>query len=196
MAIIRNTAAECFDVWRAHISKLVCAIIPTDRQMHYAKSRGSWRKLSFTTQGGSQAVPIQTKHGRIYLYLFQKLDTIQTLEQHQRLRVTQYNYKLYPISPKAADAEAAIRWEYEHKREPRKGECLNHVQFGRIEREAIQLPFGTGSLDLNRIHTATGWVSMEQVFRFLIHELGMQPPCGNDWPGILCESERAFSDDF
>jgi hypothetical protein len=42
----------------------------------------------------------------------------------------------------------------------------------------------------------TGWVTIEEVIRFLIVDLGMSPPCGDDWPNVVRESERKFYEDF
>jgi hypothetical protein len=37
---------------------------------------------------------------------------------------------------------------------------------------------------------------MEEVFRFLVHELGVTPPCGERWPEVLRKSEGAFYQSF
>ncbi len=42
----------------------------------------------------------------------------------------------------------------------------------------------------------TGWVTIEEVIRFLIVDLELKPPCGDDWPSTLAESERAFFEEF
>ena len=39
-------------------------------------------------------------------------------------------------------------------------------------------------------------MTMEEVIRFLIIELGVKPPCGDDWPSVLATSERAFFEQF
>ena len=64
----------------------------------------------------------------------------------------------------------------------------------------MQLPAtldaGNGTLDLNKAHLPTGWVTIEEVIRFLIVDLDVQPPCGDDWPAKLRVSEDAFFQDF
>lgn len=49
-----------------------------------------------------------------------------------------------------------------------------------------------GAIDLNKAHLPTGWVTIEEVIRFLIVALGVDPPCGQEWPKKLAESQRAF----
>jgi hypothetical protein len=49
---------------------------------------------------------------------------------------------------------------------------------------------------LDDVHLPSGWVTMEEVIRFLIVELGMKPPCGASWPAVLEESEAAFYEKF
>ena len=51
-------------------------------------------------------------------------------------------------------------------------------------------------MDLNRLHLPTGWITIEEVLRFLIEDLGMKPPCGDSWARRLAESERAFYERF
>ena len=52
---------------------------------------------------------------------------------------------------------------------------------------------GGHSLDLNRLHVPTGWVTIEEVIRFLIKDLGVDP-VSTDWPGILVRSEAFFTE--
>ena len=61
---------------------------------------------------------------------------------------------------------------------------------------ATRLAIGDGELDLDKAHLPTGWVTIEEVIRFLIFDLGMQPPCGDSWPDLLEKSERKFFEDF
>ena len=39
-------------------------------------------------------------------------------------------------------------------------------------------------------------MTIEEVIRFLIVDLGMPPLCGDEWPELLAESERKFFDEF
>jgi hypothetical protein len=86
-----------------------------------------------------------------------------------------------------------VRWEYATAAPGSSGPCRHHMQFGKMV--AVQR-FGSGQFDFTRFHMPTGWVTLEEVFRFLVHEFGVQPPCGVRWPAVLRDSERAFYQNF
>jgi hypothetical protein len=46
-------------------------------------------------------------------------------------------------------------------------------------------------MDLDKLHLPTGWVTIEEVIRFLIAEMGV-PPKIDDWDDKLVESDRFF----
>jgi hypothetical protein len=46
-------------------------------------------------------------------------------------------------------------------------------------------------LDFDKLHLSTGWVTVEEVVRFLITEIGVKPK-RSDWNEILIESEELF----
>jgi hypothetical protein len=54
----------------------------------------------------------------------------------------------------------------------------------------------TRPLDLNRAHVPTGWVTIEEIIRFMIVDLGVKPPCRSRWPEVLVASERKFFEEF
>jgi hypothetical protein len=142
--------------------------------------------LSFREGELPVAVPIRTTFGRLFFYLGQALEAVQE-DGTFRLRTRQYWYRLQP-SPNLNE-KALLRWEY-NTETPRDAHCRNHAQM------RTTLPFGTGSLSLDDAHMPTGWVTMEEVIRFLIVDLGHAPPCGSAWPDVLEESERAFYEEF
>lgn len=132
------------------------------------------------------AVPIETSFGRLYLYLGQLLEAVPEAQRF-RLRTRRYWYRLQ-AAPELT-AQALLRWEYDTDA-PRSGPPRHHVQM------PAYLAAGSGRLDLDKIHLPTGWVTMEEVIRFAIVELGVKPPCGAEWPDVLSESERVFFEDF
>ncbi len=52
-----------------------------------------------------------------------------------------------------------------------------------------------GTLDLNKIHTPTGWVTIEELVRFLISELRVKP-VSSKWAEIVAASEMRFREEF
>jgi len=53
------------------------------------------------------------------------------------------------------------------------------------------LTMGGQERDLSRVHIPTGWVTVEELIRFLIYELGIQSRA-DDWDKILQDSETRF----
>ena len=51
--------------------------------------------------------------------------------------------------------------------------------------------FAGGVLDLNKIHLPSGWITVEEVVRFLITELKVKP-FSDDWDDLLQKSEHKF----
>ena len=47
------------------------------------------------------------------------------------------------------------------------------------------------SLNLSQLHLPSGWITIEEVIRFLIHELQLRPKSDN-WDRLLLESEQKF----
>jgi len=46
-------------------------------------------------------------------------------------------------------------------------------------------------MDLDKLHLSTGWVTIEEVIRFLIAEMGVKPKTA-DWDAELIKSEELF----
>ena len=186
MPIIERTPQGCFEVFTAHMRELVAATITSRYPLSgIATADGTRLTLSFR-EISPVAVPIDTAYGRLFFYLGQALEAVPEGRAF-RLKTRQYWYRLQH-GPDLS-SKAAIRWEYD-RTTPRDRHCRNHAQ------AAAQLPFGEGTLDLDRVHLPTGWVTIEEVIRFLIHELGMQPPCGDEWWERVITSESRFFAEF
>ena len=139
-------------------------------------------KLSFR-----EAVRIQTAYGPLFFYLGQALEAVPEGRTHHRLTTRQYWYRIQ--HEPSLSAQATFRWEYDWGT-ARDRHARHHAQMvGEVE-------LGDGSIDLNKAHLPTGWVTVEEVIRFLIVDLALHPPCGNEWPHLLEDSERRFYEDF
>ncbi len=137
-------------------------------------------------QKGPVAVPITTSVRRLYFYLGQALEAVPN-EGRSRLRTRKYWYRLQE-APELTEP-ARLRWEYDSEI-PADAHCRHHLQ------GPIDLELGEGWLYMDTAHLPTGWVTMEEIIRFLIKELGFRPPCGRDWPDVLAKSERRFFEEF
>lgn len=195
MAITGRTPNECFTSFRDHVSKLVTAVVATQAPVLHVQREPHRSVLSFANPQDRDAAVIETAKGNVYLHLTQHLHAEQA-ERGFKLRTREYRYAIYEESPGLL-TEPLFRWEYETRdRQPHRGQPRHHLQFGR-DSSLQHAELAGHKLDMNRVHLPTGWVLMEEIFRFLIHELGMVPPCGEDaWPDVLHRSESAFFDEF
>lgn len=196
MPITGRTPDECFDRFVEHVGPLVSSMLPTKFPMRCPRPAKSLpqdrRVLSFASSQHADAVPLKTRLGTAYLYMMQELLAARQSDGSYRLRTVAYAYKLFAECPTLED-DAIVRWEYVSADPGHDGACRHHVQFGKI---APTIPFGTGSFNLTRLHMPTGWVLMEEVFRFLVVELAVKPPCEDRWPEVLRASEQAFFQGF
>jgi hypothetical protein len=196
MAITGRTPDECFDRFLGHVRPLVTEMMPTKCPMRCPRpGKGlptDRRTLAFANEQHDDAVQLETRFGTAYLYMMQELCAVPEGRREFRLRTIGYAYKLYAESP-TLEGDSVVRWEYVAAKAGHAGPCRHHVQFGKM---VTEVPFGTGSFNFTRFHMPTGWVLMEEVFRFLVTELGVKPPCGDRWPEVLRESENAFYKGF
>jgi hypothetical protein len=189
MPIRERTARACVDVFVDHISELVAATIPTNNTPFH-----SWRDdnddfaIVGFRRGAPASVPLETRFGRLHFYLSQAVDAAWEQEKHAfRLRTLRYWYRLQ--TDPDPRSQALVRWEYDRRVEKTR-HSRHHVQL------PASLPAPDGELDLNKLHLPTGWVTIEAVIRFLIVDLGVHPPCGNDWADRVHASEQRFFQDF
>lgn len=184
MPIIERSARACFDAFADHMRKLIAETV-TGRHPLATVPHGSRMILSFREEH-PVAIPLDTSYGRIFFYLGQSLEA---REEGGRYRLTtrQYWYRIQ-LEPRLR-SQAALRWEYDSTTRA-DHHARHHTQL------SASIELQTARLDLDKAHLPTGWVTIEEVIRFLIVDLGMQPPCGDAWPDVIAESERRFYEDF
>ena len=187
MAILGRNPAECLAFFEDHIRQLVARTL-TPAYLDVRQTDSGRGELAFR-KGDPVAVPIETKLGRVFISLVQVLGTIHDQEaKRYRLTTLKYWYRLQWTEK--VDEPAFMRWEYDrHQRMD--GPPRHHMH---LAAEA-SCP-GAGRLSLGKMHLPTGRVTIEELIRYCITELGTVPPCGDSWPEILTESERAFHEAF
>jgi|SRR6478735_2979048 len=145
--------------------------------------------LSLGPPESRAGVKLQGTGGPFFFSLRQLLAVIPADDGRHQLRTSEYKYTI-----RASDgdlAEPLLRWEYVSEVPAGKTWCRHHFQIGRLEQKAVELPFNGGTLDLNRLHTPTGYVLIEYVLRFLLTDMGVTP-ASDDWERVLTDSEDAF----
>jgi len=129
--------------------------------------------------------PAPLRSGGLSLYLAQHLVAEKSpLQKQWRLRIVRYSYSIQegPVS----NPRWLFRFEYISRGEEGSGlHCRHHLHLPNM------LTMGGQERDLSRVHIPTGWVTVEELIRFLIYELGIQSRA-DDWDKILQDSETRF----
>lgn len=186
MPIVARTSNECFDRFRDHLARLVADTITSKYPITHKKPEQGRTIIGFR-QGELVGVPLSTCFGRVYFYLSQSLRTVRQDDGMFRLQTRQYWYRVQTKASRRA--QAILRWEYDAETK-RDRHARHHMQL------PAEVAIGRGAIDLNKAHLPTGWVTIEEVIRFLIVDLRIEPPCGDDWPTILHDSETMFYEKF
>ena len=190
MPITGRKPEDCFKVFHEHIRRLFELTLPPPPpvRLTWARVRGATNAvLEFSKGDGvSTCLPVKSEYGDLYLSLFQAL-IVEPEGKRWRLETIEYRYRLLDEDNPRADA--AIRWEY--LRTPPHAYPRHHLQ----TRSRVELADGILVLPLSRLHTPSGWVTIEELIRFLIYDLGVRPR-NDEWPAILNDSESKFYVDF
>lgn len=142
-------------------------------------------QVAFRQAGRPFKARLQTCFGRMGLYLGQVCDSVVGPDDLHTLRTIAYTYTL---TPAGAD-EPILRWEYVRSPPPGAEWCRHHLQ-GPVDLEIRGIP-----VELNDLHLPTGYVTFEDVIRFCIVDLDVQP-LHVDWSAILRESYEQFRTEF
>ena len=188
MALTGRTPRECFGQFEQHVRTLISATIPTSaiiKGVQLDPAEGVNRMMLAFLRGDPTVVPIDTQYGHLFLGLFQTLSAVEEKGRYV-LKTDTYNYRIQATPDERCNA--LIRWEYDSAT-PLDGPSRHHVQ----TQSSVAIPGLT--LDLDRLHTPTGWVTIEEIVRFLIVDLGMKP-AREGWADILGRSEKQFMETF
>ena len=187
MPLTGRTPRDCYEPFREHVSKVLCETLHATAVVA-VEPRANTDRFTLLLRPPGAMIPLDTRLGRLHLHIAQALEA-ERLGRRKGyiLRTRQYWYRLHETAD--LRKEALIRWEYDRDALPKDAPRppRNHVQMAGALTRA-----GGDALDLNKLHVPTGWVLLEAVIRFLIADLGVKPPCGDKWPGILVRGEELF----
>src|SRR5262249_31378906 len=149
----------CFDTFATHVRRLFATVLPLGHYVHVQTSADNDAAAIMSFYKGDKPAPvrIKTDYGPLYLHLAQAL-VAEREKTRYRLATHLYWYRVQ--QGESLKEQALLRWEYV-KNSTQKF-CRHHIQ----QRAAIKI--GQASLDLNKAHVPTGWVTIEEVLRFLI----------------------------
>ena len=183
MALVAKTPREAFHIFRDHINHTLNTVLTDYRlQLDILNKKQGPAFLHFKSRNNERiAVPISSPW---YLYLGQVLQTAPERNSY-RLLTVQYAYRVQRTSP--ISDEADVRFEYLSPRLAATDNqyCSNHVQFHRDYQDVRD------GFSPNKLHIPTGWVTIENVIRFLIADLDVKPRIST-WDEELRKSEKQF----
>lgn len=187
MAIEGDSLEEAVRAFREHLNDLLARTVTQTRLVtlpHRGRRRPASVQVAFRQGGRATEALLRTRYGPMHLYLGQRCESVQRDRRH-RLVTAAYRYTL-----RAEDQEEPLlRWEYERRwPDPDARWCRHHLQGD------VALPLGAG-VSLNDLHLPTGYVTVEEVLRFCIVDLGV-PPLATDWSEQLEASYALFKGDF
>jgi hypothetical protein len=189
--IVHKKAKDCVDEFRAHLAKIFASTLTTTGVLQTRKGTSAVAAVEMRVSLGFYqgekpvTIPLATKYGDLELHLAQQLDVVPHEDSSYRLMTRRYWYRL----SKPSKEEPLFRWEYVTKDGANTDPPRHHVHMHGALHDAPDL-------DPKHLHIPTGWVTIEEVLRFVIVELGFKPPRGDEWPKILAESEKVFYTKF
>jgi hypothetical protein len=182
---------EAIQIFRASLNSLLANTITRMPIIAFVSKPSEHITLSFRQGGASVPATLASQFGLIDLVLHQTLEAVEGQRERFRLRITEYQYTVTPVG----DDDPLFRWEF--VRFPSSGSfwCRNHLQ------GPIGIGIGGRTVNLNDWHLPTGWVPIEEIIRFCIVDLGVQPldtsvdSEGNPgWHTRLIESSQQATD--
>jgi len=174
-----NSPDQVFSTFKDHLSQLLNRTVT---QAPLTKLRVGTRVLVEFWQNGR---PVCVRVGRGYhLYVGQTLEAIEETRSRYRLKTVAYAYRI--AEGPSFDDRCLFRWEY-NAREYKDSLAPRH----HLHIPAQLRCSGNRILDTEELHIPTGWITVEEVIRFLIQELDVKPKSKN-WDALLCRSEEKF----
>lgn len=181
MPLTARTPRSLFQTVQDHCNRTLNTVLTRYRlRFPVRTTRDTQTSLTFLdTQGVTSAVPLLPSPW--YLAVILRLRAIPERNEYG-LRILEYQFRIQRTA--SVHDEAEVRFEYVSPEiDPDFPYSRHHVQFHRAYQH-IQDGFSP-----NKLHIPTGGVTIEQVIRFLIADLGV-PPLTDRWEEELRESER------
>lgn len=185
MPLVAKTPRDAFHIFQDHLNQTLNKILTHARLrfvVRHAKQEQTFLSF-FDSQGEPIAVSLPSSPW--YLFLGQRLQAVPE-DKNYTLRILTYQYRIQR-TPSAHD-EAEVRFEYvSPATDPNFPYSRHHVQFHHDFHEVRE------GFSLQKLHIPTGGITIAQVIRFLIADLGV-PPLTEQWDEVLRESEKQFQE--
>ena len=184
MSLTARTPREAFQTVQDHLNRTLNRVL-THARLRFSVRNATQEKTSLAFFD-SQARPVAVRLHPSSPWYFSLRQELQAIPEGRGyiLHTLQYAYRIQR-TPSVRD-EAEIRFEYvSPATDPDFPYSRHHVQFHR-DYHSVRDGFAP-----NKLHIPTGGVTIAQVIRFLIADLGV-PPLTEEWDEVLRESEKQF----
>jgi len=178
-----RTPREAFRALQSHINGILNKVLSRYRLEVFVRTAAQDQASFAFFDRRRVAVAVPLSPSPWYLYLGLEVKAVPEEKRHG-LQTLKYAYRIQRTS--SLEDEAEVRFEYVSQEvEPTARYPRHHVQFHR-DSQSVSPDFS-----LSKLHIPTGWVTIENVIRFLITDLGV-PPLIETWEEVLRESEERF----
>lgn len=182
MPIIGRSLWDAAQQFSDHVNSILFRTLTQSRVQVVGTRRSPLVELAFRHGGAVARALLHTKVGQVWLSFGQTCDATTPRRDVYQLHTVKYKYALTPDGTE----EPMLRWEYVRDTGG-SAWCRHHLQ-GPV---LVHVSEHHGHLNLNDHHLPTGYVPFEEVLRFCIVDLGVQPLTG-DWDAVLRESYDRF----
>lgn len=179
-----STPKEVFNRFVQHLNRLLhSSVCDAPLVSVIILERPQRAQMSF--RQGNVPVAAKLRSGGWYLYLGQTLETVRERNTHWRLRTLGYSYRIQ--RGPGQDDPWVFRFEYIS----RELQSLPHPRHHLHVPAKLRLPRTNREVDLAKVHIPTGWVTVEELVRFLVQGLGVKSR-KSTWDQLCRESEETF----
>jgi hypothetical protein len=176
---------ETAEKFRDHINDLLSRTITQQPVVAVQAQLGVLLTFRNPEQRPTQ-VELDTRVGRMGFYFGQLCISDVDADGTHHLHTAEYKYLLTP----AGSTTATLRWEYKRVVPPGSFWCRHHLQ------GPVTIRFNQQDNMLDNLHLPTGYVPFEEIIRFLINDLKVEPVSRRKWDGVLRESYERFRREF
>jgi len=174
---------EVFAKFSGHLNDLLHKTVCDAPLTHIHGPHPTQAQICF--RQGNSSIAAKLNSGGWYLFLVQTVRAVRESPKSWRLRTLKYSYRIQ--RGPSQDDPYLFRYEYvsrelEEFLHPRH-HCHIHSQ--------LRIPGKKKLHDLDKSHFPTGWVTIEEIIRFLIHSLNVKSR-KKRWDAILKDSEEEF----
>lgn len=181
MPLVGRNIGAALALHCTHLNRLLATTL-TERPLVGVTPENNVGQITFRDAHGVSAVQLQTQFGEIDLFIRQRFVAVTLAHNSVALIPSVYGYT---VTPKG-DSQPLLRWEFVGDVDDDTHWSRNHLQ------GPIPVTIGSTTLPLNDWHLPTGWVTLEDVIRFCIVDLGAEyRHRASDWHELLRDSRMA-----